>query len=51
MYRDYAIVPLWFFKNRTVTGAVVELFFIFFAFLLGVSPLPLLSYTKSSPSL
>ncbi|KIM25825.1 hypothetical protein M408DRAFT_73890 [Serendipita vermifera MAFF 305830] len=32
---DYAIVPLYFFKNRTLTGAVIEIFFIFFAFLLA----------------
>ncbi|PVF92610.1 ABC transporter [Serendipita vermifera] len=43
---DYAIVPLWFFKNRTVTGSVVELFFIFFAFLLGAIYLPFFYQAK-----
>jgi hypothetical protein len=33
---DYAIVPLYYFKRRSQTGATIEIFFIFFAFLLGV---------------
>ncbi|KAG8814226.1 hypothetical protein FRC17_001242 [Serendipita sp. 399] len=43
---DYAIVPLWFFKNRTEAASFVEIFFIFFAFLLGAIYLPFLYQAK-----
>jgi len=42
----YAILPLYLFKNRTQTGAVLEIFFIFFAFLLGAIYLPFLYQAK-----
>jgi len=49
----YAIVPLHFFKNRTQTGAVIEIFFIFFSFLLAVRSIYLLHclYCNSSTTL
>ena len=43
---DYAIVPLHLFKNRTQTGAVIEIFFIFFAFLLAAIYLAFLYQAK-----
>lgn len=43
---DYAIVPLYFFKNRTLTGAMIEIFFIFFAFLLAAIYLAFLYQAK-----
>ncbi|KAG8782066.1 hypothetical protein FRC15_007600 [Serendipita sp. 397] len=43
---DYAIVPLKFFKNQTLAAATVEIFFIFFSFLLGAIYLPFLYQAK-----
>ncbi|CCA72093.1 probable DHA14-like major facilitator; ABC transporter [Serendipita indica DSM 11827] len=43
---EYAITPFKMFKNRTQSGASVELFFIFFAFLLLVIYLPFLYQAK-----
>ncbi|CCA72089.1 probable DHA14-like major facilitator; ABC transporter [Serendipita indica DSM 11827] len=43
---DYAITPFKMFNNRTQSGASIELFFIFFAFLLAVIYLPFLYQAK-----
>ncbi|CAG7852158.1 Putative HC-toxin efflux carrier TOXA [Serendipita indica DSM 11827] len=43
---DYALTPFKMFKNPTQTGASIELFFIFFAFLTAVIYLPFLYQAK-----
>ncbi|PVG01143.1 ABC transporter [Serendipita vermifera] len=44
--QKYAIVPLYTFKNRTQVGAVIELFLIYFTFLLATIYLPFLYQAK-----